>query len=97
MSRKAIRKRSPFRRKSHRKATGRADKVAGAARAPVETKPKDVIPDLVDANARALKIPLNATWRGGVVFNLRLILRLAALVDQFPLPDDTEPGPVFHA
>ena len=96
MSRKALRKRGPI-RNSHRKRTGRAHKMAGAARAPAETKPEDVVADFVDANARTLKISLNPEWRGGVVFNLRLILRLAALVDQFPLPDDTEPGPVFHA
>ena len=33
----------------------------------------------------------------GVKFNLELILRIAALVDEFPLPDEAEPAPVFHA
>jgi hypothetical protein len=97
MSRKAIRKRSPVRRNSRRKATGGAGKVVGKARVPVKPKAEDLIADLVDASARALRIRLDAAWRGGVAFNLGLILRLAALVDQFPLPDHTEPGPVFHA
>ena len=52
---------------------------------------------MLTAGAEALKLPINPAWRGGVKFNLGLILRLGALVDGFALPDDTEPGPVFHA
>ena len=33
----------------------------------------------------------------GLNFNLQLVLRHATLVDEFPLPDDAEPAPVFHA
>ena len=33
----------------------------------------------------------------GVKFNLQLVLRHAALVDEFALPDDAEPAPVFQA
>ncbi|HEX3936096.1 MAG TPA: DUF4089 domain-containing protein [Xanthobacteraceae bacterium] len=40
---------------------------------------------------------LDPSWQAGVKFNLRLILIHAAKVDGFPLPDDTEPAPVFHA
>jgi Protein of unknown function (DUF4089) len=42
-------------------------------------------------------LPLEPAWRPGIKFNLNLILRIAALVDEFPLPDDAEPAPVFHA
>ncbi|HEY1982666.1 MAG TPA: DUF4089 domain-containing protein [Xanthobacteraceae bacterium] len=52
---------------------------------------------LITASAHELKLPLELAWRPGVKFNLNLILRIAALVDEFPLPDDAEPGPVFHA
>lgn len=52
---------------------------------------------LVTASAQALKLPIDPAWRSGVKFNLQLIFRLAALVDDFPLPDDAEPGPVFYA
>jgi len=52
---------------------------------------------LVAASARALALPLDPSWESGVKFNLQLILRHAALVDEFPLPDDAEPAPVFHA
>jgi hypothetical protein len=57
----------------------------------------DVIDSLVSASAQALRLPIERSWRGGIKFNLQLILRIATLVDEFPLPDDTEPGPVFHA
>jgi hypothetical protein len=52
---------------------------------------------LVVANAQALGLTLESGWHPGVAFNLRLILFLGALVDEFKLPDDTEPAAVFHA
>lgn len=61
-------------------------------------KPKrDEIDALVAANAQALGLALDPRWRAGIAFNLRLILQHAALVDEFALPDDAEPAPVFHA
>jgi hypothetical protein len=62
-----------------------------------KTAPPDVLDALITASAHELKLPLEPAWRPGVKFNLNLILRIAALVDEFPLPDDAEPGPVFHA
>jgi hypothetical protein len=64
---------------------------------PAKVEQTDVIDSLVGASAQALKLPIEQSWRGGIKFNLQLILRIAALVDEFSLPDDTEPGPVFHA
>jgi 1-carboxybiuret hydrolase subunit AtzG-like protein len=68
---------------------------------PVPARSKAAQPDMLDAmltaGAEALNLPLDPAWRGGVKFNLGLILRLGALVDSFALSDDTEPGPVFHA
>ena len=57
----------------------------------------DAIDALVTAAAQALALPIDPAWRGGIRFNLQLLLTLAARVDEFPLPDDTEPAPVFHA
>jgi hypothetical protein len=74
----------------------RAKRAAKRA-AVVEAQPADVVDSLVAAGAKALGLPLDPAWRAGVKFNLALILRLAALVDEFPLAEDTEPGPVFHA
>jgi hypothetical protein len=59
--------------------------------------PPDVMDGLVASSAQALGLPIDPAWHDGIKFNLQLILRLAALVDEFPLPDDTEPAPVFHA
>jgi hypothetical protein len=60
-------------------------------------KQADAIQVLVTANAQALGLTLDPAWHDSVAFNLRLILRHAALVDEFVLPDDAEPAPVFHA
>jgi hypothetical protein len=61
-------------------------------------KPKhDAIEALVLANAQALGLTLDPAWHKGVAFNLRLIMRHAALVEEFALPDDAEPAPVFRA
>jgi hypothetical protein len=75
----------------------RPAKASRKSRAPVLTKPADAIDALVAANARALGLTLDPAWHEAVAFNLRLILRHAALVDEFALPDDAEPAPVFHA
>jgi hypothetical protein len=61
------------------------------------TYERDAVGTLVEANAQALGIPLNPAWRDGIAFNLRLILRHAKRVEEFALPDDAEPAPVFHA
>ena len=66
-------------------------------RVSAKAKQADAIQVLVAANAQALGLTLDPAWHGSVAFNLRLILRHAALVDEFVLPDDAEPAPVFHA
>ena len=58
---------------------------------------RDSIDALVAASAQALGLTLDPAWHESIAFNLRLILRHAALVDEFALPDDAEPAPVFHA
>jgi hypothetical protein len=57
----------------------------------------DAIDALVTAGAQALALPIDPAWHGGIRFNLQLVLTLAARVDEFALPDDAEPAPVFHA
>jgi hypothetical protein len=69
----------------------------GKAGATVAAPQPDAIASLVAASAQALGLALDPAWHDGVAFNLRLILRLGALVDGFVLPDETEPAPVFHA
>ncbi len=52
---------------------------------------------LIEAGTRLLGIPLDPTWRPTILANLEVTLRLAALVDSFPLPDEADPAPVFLA
>jgi len=52
---------------------------------------------LVAAAARALGLPMDSAWKASVIFNFHLIMRHAALVDEFSLPDEAEPAPVFRA
>jgi len=84
MSRKPAGKRKVVRARSkrHRKA---------------DTSRQDFFDALVTTGAQALGLTLDPAWHAGVAFNLQLILRHAALIEGFPLPDDAEPAPVFHA
>jgi hypothetical protein len=51
----------------------------------------------IDAVSRALTLPVDEAWRPAVRANLEVSLRLARLVDEFPLPDETEPASVYTA
>ena len=62
----------------------------------IAAKP-NVIETLVAASAQALALPIDPTWRAGVQRNLQLILTHAKIVEQFSLPDEIEPAPVFRA
>ena len=53
--------------------------------------------DYIDAVASALALPVEDAWRPAVRANLEVSLRLARLVDEFPLPDETEPACVYTA
>ena len=50
----------------------------------------------VDAAARFVGLPLDPAHRPGVVLNIARIAQMAALFMEFPLPDETEPAPVFQ-
>ena len=84
-------------RKAGRKTKSARAKRPRPARAAAKTKPENSIDALAAASAQALGLTLDPAWHGSIAFNLRLILRHAALVDEFALPDDAEPAPVFHA
>jgi hypothetical protein len=86
-------------RKAARRVTSRA-KTTGAKRVAAKAEPaalRDALDALVEVGAQALGLPLDPAWTSGIKFNLQLILRHAALVDEFSLPDDAEPAPVYHA
>jgi hypothetical protein len=53
--------------------------------------------DFIEAAAETLGIPLDPAWKPAIRANLEVTLKLARLVDEFPLPDDAEPAPVYKA
>ena len=57
----------------------------------------DPLDDYIDAVSRALALAVDDTWKPSVKANLQVSLRLARLVDEFALPDETEPASVFAA
>ncbi len=57
----------------------------------------DHLDDYIDAVAQALALPVEEAWRPAVRANLEVSLRLARLVDEFPLPDATEPASIYSA
>jgi hypothetical protein len=59
--------------------------------------PPDNLDSYIDAAAKALALPIEDAWKPAVHANLAVSLRLARLVDEFPLPDETEPASVFAA
>ena len=86
-----------MKRKAGRKAKTARAKRPRPTRAANKAKREDSTDALVTASAQALGLTLDPTWHDSIAFNLRLILRHAALVDDFALSDDAEPAPVFHA
>jgi hypothetical protein len=60
-------------------------------------KSADHLDDYIDAVSKALRLPVEDAWRPAVRANLDVSLRLAGLVDEFVLPDDTESASVYAA
>jgi Protein of unknown function (DUF4089) len=57
----------------------------------------DPLDDYITAAARALDLPIEPDWLPAIKANLAVTLRLGALVQEFDLPDEAEPAPVFRA
>jgi Protein of unknown function (DUF4089) len=57
----------------------------------------DPLDDYIDAVASALALPIEDAWRPAIRANLDVSLKLARMVDEFDLPDKTEPASVFTA
>jgi hypothetical protein len=60
-------------------------------------KTPDPLDDYINAVAKALGLAVQDSWKPAVKANLEVSLRLARLVDEFALPDETEPASVFAA
>jgi hypothetical protein len=59
--------------------------------------PHDPLDDLITAAAVALALPIDPAWRPAIRAHLAVTLRFASLVEEFALPDESEPAPVFRA
>lgn len=57
----------------------------------------DPLDNYIDAVSTALALPVEDAWRPTVRANLEVSLRLARLVDEFALSDETEPASVYTA
>jgi hypothetical protein len=51
---------------------------------------------LIEATAPLLQLQIAPDYRPGVKQNLKTAAKMAALVQQVKLPDDTEPAPVYR-
>ncbi len=60
-------------------------------------KPDETLDAYIEAAARALSLPIEPEWKPAIRANLQATLKHAAVVDEFPLPDEAEPAPVFRA
>ena len=57
----------------------------------------DPLDDYIAAAAKTLGLSIDEAWKPAVRANLEVSLKLARLVDEFTLPDETEPACVFTA
>ena len=57
----------------------------------------DPLEEYIDSVAKILGLPVEPAWKPAIKANLEVSLKLARLVDEFALPDETEPASVFAA
>ena len=51
----------------------------------------------IDAVSTSLGLEIDEAWKPAVRANLEVTMRLAKLVDEFPLPDEIEPAEIYEA
>ena len=51
----------------------------------------------IDAAAAVLGLPIEPAWKPAVRENLDVSLKMARMVQEFPLPDEIEPASVYEA
>lgn len=59
--------------------------------------PTDPLDNYIDAVAAALALPVTAAQKPAVRMNLEVTLKMARLVQEFPLPDEIEPASIYEA
>jgi hypothetical protein len=58
---------------------------------------KDSLDDFIAAATGMLGIPVDPAWKPMIRTHLEVTFGLGKLVEEFDLPDDAEPAPVFRA
>jgi Protein of unknown function (DUF4089) len=61
------------------------------------TNSTDPLDDFIEAAAKALNLPVEPAWKPAIRANLDVTLKIAAMVEAFPLPDEAEQAPVYRA
>ncbi|MBQ8105407.1 MAG: DUF4089 domain-containing protein [Afipia sp.] len=59
--------------------------------------PSDSLDAYIDAAATLLGLPIDAAWKPVVRANLDVSLKMAHMVQEFPLPDEIEPASIYEA
>jgi hypothetical protein len=59
--------------------------------------PTDPLDEYIDAVAKALDLPIEAAWKPAIRANLDVTLKMARMVQEFPLPDEIEPASIYEA
>lgn len=57
----------------------------------------DPLDSYIDTAAEVLALNIEPAWKHAVRLNLDNTLKLARLVQQFPLPDEIEPASIYEA
>jgi hypothetical protein len=58
---------------------------------------EDLTDTWITSSAAMLALPIERAWLPTIRANVEVTFRLARLIDDFPLPDEAEPAPVYEA
>ena len=53
--------------------------------------------DYIDAVSKVLGLPIEDSWKPVIRANLAVTLKMAGMVDEFVLPDESEPASIYAA
>ena len=59
--------------------------------------PNDPLDAYIDTVAETLGLSIETEWKPAVRANLDVTLKMARLVQEFPLPDEIEPASIYEA
>ena len=96
-ARTAASRKTNVKRATPKKNAAKAKSAKTSARVRKTAAEIDPLAAYVEVAASALGLKIAPEWMPNILFNLRLVLRHAGLVDEFPLSDEAEPAPVFRA